>query len=116
MIPGMALNERDFYRETPETKTASYYCPHCRRRSDYQVRWVRRIKKDRLPPGGDERDRAQFWKMRSYLLRLDDMLNCPVCRRRFEIPSHQSIFFLHDGAPEPPSGPVDPDDDNWGNR
>lgn len=53
--------------------------------------------------------------MRSYLLRLDDMLNCPVCRRRFEIPSHQSIFFLQEGAPMPGPG-ADPDDDNWGNR
>jgi len=112
----MALHERDYYRETPETKTASYTCPQCRRRSDFQVRWVRRLKKDRLPPGADDKDRAQFAKMRSYLLRLDDMLACPVCRRRFEVPSHQSIFFLHDGAPVPGSGPADPDDDNWGNR
>ena len=112
----MALSERDFYRESSETKPASYSCPHCRRRSDFQVRWVRRIKKDRLPPGADERDRAQYAKMRSYLLRLDDVLTCPVCRRRFEVPTHQSIFFLQDGAPEPGRGPIDYDDDNFGNR
>lgn len=112
----MPLSERDFYREMPETKTNAFTCPHCRRRSDFQVRWVRRIKKDRLPPGADERDRAQFAKMRSYLVRVEDVMTCPVCRRRFENPSHQSLVFLHEGAAEPPSGPVDPDDDNWGNR
>jgi len=113
----MGLNERDFYRETPETKTASYSCPLCKRRGEYAVRWMRRIKKDRLPPGADERDRAQFPKLRSYLVRLDDMLVCSTCRRRFEIPSHQSLVFLHEGAqPGAGAGPVDPDDDNWGNR
>jgi hypothetical protein len=112
----MALSERDFYRETPETKPGSYSCPHCRRRGEYQVRWVRRVKKDRLPPGADERDRAQFAKMRNYLVRLDDVLVCSTCRRRFEIPSHQSLIFLQDGAGAGPTGPVDPDDDNWGNR
>jgi hypothetical protein len=110
----MALNERDFYRETAETKTASYTCPMCRRRGDYQIRWVRRVKKDRLPPGADERDRAQFDKMRNYLVRLDDAVSCSTCRRRFEIPSHQSLVFLHDGPSA--AGPADPDDDNFGNR
>jgi hypothetical protein len=113
----MALNERDFYRETPETKTASYSCPHCKRRGEYAVRWVRRAKKDRLPPGADERDRALFPKLRDYLVRLDDMLVCSTCRRRFEIPSHQSLVFLHDGAQAGDgAGPMDPDDDNRGNR
>lgn len=111
----MALNERDFYRETSETKNAAYSCPHCKRRNEYAVRWVRRIKKDRLPPGADERDRALFPKLRDYLVRVDDMLVCATCRRRFEIPSHQSLVFLHDG-PAQATGPVDPDDDNWGNR
>jgi hypothetical protein len=112
----MALSERDFYRETSETKPASYSCPHCRRRGDYQVRWVRRIKKDRLPPGADERDRAQFAKMRNYLVRVDDVVVCPTCRRRFDVPSHQSLVFLQDG-PQPEAPPqFDPDDDNWGNR
>lgn len=110
----MALAERDFYRETPETKTGSYGCPHCGRRGDYPIRWMRRLKKDRLPPGADERDRAQFAKMRNYLVRLDDVVVCSTCRRRFEIPSHQSLVFLHDGPQ--PTGPADPDDDNWGNR
>ncbi len=111
----MGLNERDFYRETPEQRPASLSCPHCRRRADYRIRWVRRIKKDRLPPGADERDRAMFPKLRSYMVRIDDTVVCSVCRRRFEIPSHQSLVFLQDGEPTA-GGPIDPDDDNFGNR
>lgn len=113
----MALNERDFYRETPEQLPATLTCPHCRRRAEYRVRWVRRLKKDRLPPGADERDRAMFPKLRSYLVRVDDVIVCSACRRRFEIPSHQSLVFLQDGAaPTASRGSVDPDDDNFGNR
>jgi len=109
----MALHERDFYHETASTRPATYSCPHCRRRNEFQVRWVTRIKKDSLPPGADDRDRAQFPKLRSYMVRLDDMLTCPTCRRRFEVPSHQSLFFLPEGQ-----GPIvfDPNDDNFGNR
>ena len=61
----------------------------------------------------DDRDRALFPKLRSYMIRTDDMLTCPTCRRRFEVPSHQSLVFLADGQL-----PVtfDPDDDNFGNR
>ena len=58
----MALQERDFFTDKPETRPASYACPRCGRRNDYQVRWVRRIKKDRIPSGADERDRAMYGK------------------------------------------------------
>jgi len=109
----MALQERDFYHEKPETKPATYTCPHCKRRNDYQLHWTTLTKKDRLPAGADDRDRALFPKLRSYMIRTDDMVTCPTCRRRFEVPSHQSLVFLADGQ-----RPVtfDPDDDNFGNR
>ena len=70
----MALDERAFFTEKPETRPGSYQCPKCRRTNEYAVRWVRRSKKDRLPPGADERDRARFAKLRDYLLRLDDVI------------------------------------------
>src|SRR5689334_8718042 len=92
----MSLNERDFFNEKPETRPMSISCPQCRRRADYQVKWVRRIKKDRLPPGADERDRAKFPKLRDHLYRVDDVVTCVHCRRRIEIPSHQSMVFLDD--------------------
>ena len=88
------LNERDFFTEKPETKPMSLACPQCRHRADYQIKWVRRVKKDRLPPGADERDRALFGKLRDHLFRVDDYFNCEKCRRRVEIPSHQSMVFL----------------------
>jgi len=109
----MGLQERDFYHEKPETRPAAYTCPHCKRRHEYQVRWVRRTKKDRLPPGADDRDRAMFPKLRSYMVRTDDVVTCATCRRRFEVPSHQSLVFLTDGQA---SITYDPDDDNFGNR
>jgi hypothetical protein len=90
----MALNERDFFSEKPEMRPMSLSCPQCRRRADYQVRWVRRTKKDRLPPGADERGRAMYAKLRDHLYRIDDVVTCLHCRKRFEIPSHQSMIFL----------------------
>jgi DNA-directed RNA polymerase subunit RPC12/RpoP len=90
----MSLNERDFFTEKPELKPMSLSCPQCRHRADYQVKWLRRTKKDRLPPGADERDRAMYPKLRDHLYRLDDFVNCVKCRRRFEIPSHQNMVFL----------------------
>ena len=90
----MALAERDFFRETPETKRATFTCSWCRHRDEYDVRWVRRIRKDRLPQGADARDRALYDKLRDYLFRVDDVLTCKRCRRRFDIPSQQSLVFL----------------------
>lgn len=90
----MALDERAFFTERPETRPAKYACPRCRRTNEYSVRWVRRAKKDRVPAGADERDRAKFSKLRDHLLRLDDELTCKTCGKRFEIPSLHSLLFL----------------------
>ena len=90
----MALHEREFFHEQPETKPASFTCPKCRHRDEYQVHWIKRVKKDRPPRGADERDRALFGKLRNYLVRVDDVLLCTRCRRRFEIPSQQSVAFF----------------------
>lgn len=92
----MALDERDFFTERTESKGATLTCPHCGHVDEYQVPWIRRIKKDRIPPGADERDRAMYPKLRDYLIRVDDMVVCRTCRRRFEIPSQQSLVFLSD--------------------
>ncbi|HEX8774368.1 MAG TPA: hypothetical protein VF735_12390 [Pyrinomonadaceae bacterium] len=88
------LQERDFFNERQETKRATYSCPHCRQRDDYEVRWLTRTKKDALPRGANEQDRARFSKSRNYMVRVDDMLACKSCRRRFEIPNSQSVVFI----------------------
>ena len=90
------MNERDFFDERPETKRATYSCPHCRERAEYDVRWLRRAKKSQPPRGANEMDRARFSKSRDYMVRIDDMLACKNvrCRRRFEIPNSQSVVFI----------------------
>ncbi len=90
----VALDERAFFTERPESRPGRFQCPRCHRTNDYTVRWVRRAKKDRLPNGADERDRAKFAKLRDYLLRLDDEVTCKSCGKRFEIPSQQSLVFV----------------------
>ena len=89
----MALDERVFFTDKPETRQARYQCPRCKRTNEYAVRWVRRSKKDRLPPGGDDADRARFAKLRDYLLRLDEEVTCKTCGKKFEIPSQHSLVF-----------------------
>jgi len=88
------MQERDFFNEKPETKRASFVCPHCRERADYDVRWLTRRRKPAPPRGVNEIQRAQFAKSRDYMVRIDDMLACPRCRKRFDIPSSQSVVFI----------------------
>ncbi len=90
----MSLDERAFFTDRPEMRQGKFQCPRCRRTSDYTIRWVRRLKKDRPPSGIDEHDRAKFAKLRDYLLRLDDEVTCKLCGKKFEIPSQHSLLFL----------------------
>jgi len=88
------MNEKDFFDEKQETKRASFSCPHCRERADYDVRWLTRRKKSSLPRGANEQDRARFTKSRDYMVRIDDMLACKMCAAagasRFPIRSRSS--------------------------
>ena len=90
----MALDERAFFTERPESRTGRFQCPKCRRTNDYAIRWVKRSKKDRLPGGADDADRQKFSKVRDHLLRLDDEVTCKTCGRKFEIPSQHSLVFV----------------------
>jgi transcription elongation factor Elf1 len=90
----MPLDERALFNDRQETRPGRFQCPRCRRTNEYSIRWVRRTKKDRLPPGADAVDRAKFAKLRDYVLRLDDEVTCKTCNKRFEIPSHQSLQFV----------------------
>ncbi|MEK6334627.1 MAG: hypothetical protein AABM67_06730 [Acidobacteriota bacterium] len=88
------MNERDFFNEKQEVKQALFSCPHCRQRGDYEVRWIRRTKKPQLPRGASQDDKARFQNSRDYMVRVDDMLACRSCRKRFDIPSSQSVVFI----------------------
>ena len=90
----MALDERAFFSDRPETRPTKVTCNRCRRTNDYSVRWVRRVKKDRLPQGADERDRAKFAKLRDHLIRVDDEVVCKSCGKKIEIPSLHSLLFV----------------------
>jgi hypothetical protein len=90
----MALDERAFFTEKPETRQGKYQCPKCRRTGEYSIRWVRRSKKERPPPGANDADKAKFAKLRDYLLRVDDEVTCKTCGRKFEIPSQHSLMFV----------------------
>ncbi len=90
----MSLDERAFFSDRPETRPTKVTCNRCRRTNDYSVRWVRRVKKDRLPGGADERDRAKFAKLRDHLIRVDDEVVCKSCGKKIEIPSLHSLLFV----------------------
>ncbi len=90
------MQERDYFVESPTTKPASLNCPYCRSVETYDLKWLLRKKKDRLPPGGDERDRAKFAKSQSYMLLVDDKVACKNvrCRKPFEISGIKTIAFV----------------------
>src|SRR5947208_17101690 len=107
------MDERDFYTERPESKSVEYTCPRCKRSNQYQVRWMRRTKKDRLPPRADERDRALYANLRNYLIRVEDDVTFKTCQKCFEICLHQAMVFDDGRRSSTPSG--DACDDNRGN-
>lgn len=90
------MQEKDIFDERQEVKTASYSCPSCRERNDYEVRWMKRTKKKTAPRNVNENDRARYQKSRDYMVRIDDQLMCKNirCRKRFEIPSSQTVVFI----------------------
>ncbi len=90
------MQEKDIFDEKQEVKKASFVCPSCRERNEYDVRWIKRTKKKNVPRQLGQQDKMRFDKSRDYMVRVDDMLMCKNvrCRRRFEIPSAQSIVFI----------------------
>ena len=89
------MEEREFFDERPEKKTATLNCPHCQQAAEYEINWLVRTKKKQLSGRADDRDRARFAKAKSYMLRRDDMMACKNmrCRKRFEISGVQSVVF-----------------------
>ncbi len=90
------MDERAFYSESRTTKPATLNCPYCRTADTYDLNWIVRTKKDRLPGGADERDRAKFAKAQSYMVLMDDKVGCKNlrCRKRFDISGVKSMAFI----------------------
>jgi hypothetical protein len=92
----MSMDERAFYSESPTTKPVTLNCPYCHTSDSYEVRWIVRKKKDRIPSGADERDRAKFQKAQSYMVLAEDKVACKNarCRKRFDISGIKTMAFL----------------------
>jgi hypothetical protein len=90
------MEEKQFFVESPTTKPANLTCSYCREQGSYDLRWLLRKKKDRLPGGADERDRAKFAKAQSYMVLLDDKVMCKNvrCRRSFDVSGIKTLAFL----------------------
>ena len=90
------MDERAFFNESKTTKAARLTCPYCRETNEIELDWLLRTKKDRLPGGGDERDRAKFAKSASYMVLLDDKAVCKNlrCRKRFDVSGIKTTAFL----------------------
>jgi hypothetical protein len=90
------MDERAFFTESNTTKSATLNCPYCRSQETYDLQWILRKKKDRIPGGGDERDRAKFAKAQSYMVLTDDKVMCKNirCRKRFDISGVKTIAFI----------------------
>jgi len=90
------MDERAFYREINVTRSIELNCPSCHTVEKYDLSWCVRLKKDQLPSGGDERDRARFQKALSYMVLLDDKVACKNlrCRKRFDVSGIKTMAFL----------------------
>jgi len=90
------MDERAFYSDSQTTKPASLNCPWCKSSESYELRWMVRKKKDRIPQGADERDRAKFAKAQSYMVLLDDKVACKNmrCRKRFDVSGVKTMAFI----------------------
>ena len=104
------MDERNFYSEQQEIKPLTLVCPSCRREDSYPIRWVVRTKKKELPRGAGEEDRKRFANARSYMVRVDEMVACRKCRKRFEL-TGQSVVLVSSSP-----GSVKEDPENFGNR
>jgi hypothetical protein len=90
------MEERAFYTESQTARPATLNCPYCRTSDTYQLRWMVRKKKERLPGGAGEQDRVKFAKAQSYMVLMDDKVACKNlrCRKRFEVSGIKTMAFL----------------------
>jgi hypothetical protein len=107
------MDERQFYIERQETRNLPLTCPHCRREDNYPIRWMVRAKKKELPRGAGEEDKKRFANARSYMVRVDELVACRKCRKRFEL-TGQSVVLISDSGGGAPPANYDPE--TFGNR
>ena len=98
LLERLKMNERQFCDESKTTKPAVLNCPSCGHRDTYDLRWLVRKKKKSLQTKSNEEANAQFAKFQSYMVLLDDMVQCanPHCRRRVEASGIKTVAYLMD--------------------
>jgi hypothetical protein len=97
----MAMGERAFFNESQEKKPAELRCPFCGQTSKFELQWLVRRKKDRLPGNANAEDKAKFQRIQSYMVLLEDKVACKNlrCRKRFDVSGMKTMAFLADGVP-----------------
>ena len=85
----------------------------CRGEFECPVRWKVARKKRELPRGAGEEDKKRFALARSYMVRVDELVACRKCRKRFEL-TGQSVVLISSNIAQPNSPDFDPE--NFGNR
>ncbi|MBI3683544.1 MAG: hypothetical protein HY235_24475 [Acidobacteria bacterium] len=90
------MDERDFFVESRATRPCELVCLFCKAKDTYELAWVVRKKKNAPPPRADERDRAKFLKLQSYMVLAQDKVACknPRCRKSFDISGTKTVAFL----------------------
>ena len=78
--------------QSPRRSTAPSVTP----RDTYELKWLVRKKIDRLPGHADERAKALFKKVQSYMVLLDDKAMCKNmrCRKRFDVSGIKTTAFI----------------------
>ena len=104
------MDERAYYNEKEEVRKIKLICPGCHGEFEAPVRWKVCRKKKEMPRGIGEEDKRKFAKASSYMVRLDDMVACYKCRKRFEL-TGQSTVLINDNLGDPNADP-----ENFGNR
>src|ERR1041384_5185680 len=106
----LIMDERTFYTEKEEVRKTMLVCPSCHKDFEFPVRWKVCRKKKELPRGAGPEDRKKFDRATSYMVRLDDLVACYKCRKRFEL-TGQSTVLINDNLGDPTADP-----ENFGNR
>jgi hypothetical protein len=107
------MDERQFYTEKQDTKTLQLVCPSCHKEDSYPIRWIVRTKKNELPRGASEEDKKHFAQARSYMVRVDELVACRKCRKRFELTGQSVVLVSSNAAAQ---GTPDYDPETFGNR
>ncbi len=105
------MDERAFYSEKEEIRKVKLICPSCRGAFEAPVRWKVCRKKKELPRGIGEEEKRKFAKASSYMVRLDDLVACHKCRKRFELTGQSTVLLINDNLGDPSADP-----ENFGNR